>query len=35
MKRIWENENKYRLWLDIEIAACEVNSELGIVPKED
>lgn len=35
MKKIWENENKFRIWLDIEIAACEVNSELGIIPKED
>ncbi|HNX59491.1 MAG TPA: adenylosuccinate lyase [Spirochaetota bacterium] len=35
MKKIWENENKYRLWLDIEIAACEVNAGLGIVPEED
>ncbi|HEY1405563.1 MAG TPA: adenylosuccinate lyase [Spirochaetota bacterium] len=35
MKKIWENENKYRIWLDIEIAACEVNAGLGIVPEKD
>jgi adenylosuccinate lyase len=35
ISRIWELENKFRIWLDIEIAACEVMSERGIVPKED
>ncbi|MDA3899543.1 MAG: adenylosuccinate lyase [Spirochaetes bacterium] len=32
---IWELENKFRIWLDIEIAACEANNKLGIVPDED
>jgi adenylosuccinate lyase len=35
MKKIWENENKFRIWLDVEIAATEANAELGTVPKED
>jgi adenylosuccinate lyase len=34
MKSIWDNENKFRIWLDIEIAACEVNAELGIIPAD-
>jgi len=34
MKKIWENENKFRVWLDIEIAASEANAELGVIPKE-
>ena len=32
--RIWENENKFRIWLDIEILACEAHAELGKVPRE-
>ena len=34
MGAIWSDENKYRIWLDIEIAASEAQSELGVVPKE-
>jgi adenylosuccinate lyase len=32
---IWELENKFRIWLDIEIAACEIHHELGIIPADD
>jgi adenylosuccinate lyase len=32
---IWTLENKFRIWLDIELAACEVQAELGFIPKED
>ncbi|MGK9234754.1 adenylosuccinate lyase [Inquilinus limosus] len=32
MTRIWEPENKYRIWLDIELAALEAMAQLGIVP---
>jgi adenylosuccinate lyase len=35
IKKIWDNENKFRIWLDIEIAACEARSELGHVPAAD
>lgn len=34
MGKIWEDENKFRIWLDIEVLACEAQAELGIVPKE-
>jgi len=34
MGRIWEDENRFRIWLDIETLACEAQAELGIVPKE-
>jgi adenylosuccinate lyase len=34
MGAIWSDENKYRIWLDIEIAASEAQSSLGIVPKD-
>ncbi len=33
MGRIWTDENKFRIFLDIEILACEANAELGIIPK--
>ncbi len=32
---IWTLENKFKIWLDIEIAACEVQAELGVIPPED
>jgi adenylosuccinate lyase len=34
MARIWEAENRYRKWLEIEIYACEAHAELGTIPRE-
>jgi adenylosuccinate lyase len=34
MARIWEPENKFRIWLKIETYAAEAMAELGIVPKQ-
>jgi len=34
MGRIWEAENRYANWLDVEIAACEAMAEEGLVPAE-
>ncbi|MFN9150842.1 MAG: adenylosuccinate lyase [Bacteroidota bacterium] len=34
MGAIWSDENKYRIWLEIEILACEAQAELGVIPKE-
>ena len=34
LKQIWSEENKYKVWLNVEIAATEALSELGQVPKE-
>ena len=31
--KIWEDQNKYAIWLEIEILACEAQAELGIIPK--
>ncbi len=31
---VWSEENKFRIWLDVEIAAMEAQSELGRVPAE-
>lgn len=32
---IWELENKFSIWLDIEKAACEVLAGKGIIPEQD
>ena len=34
MGSIWEDQNKFALWLEIEILACEAQSDLGVIPKE-
>jgi len=35
MGRIWTPERRLRIWLDIELAACEAMVRLGEVPAED
>lgn len=35
MKSVWSDENKYRMWLEVEIAACEAWAAQGIIPSED
>ena len=34
MGRIWEEQNKFQIWLDIELFACEAQAELGVIPRE-
>ncbi len=34
MGQIWSDENKYRTWLEVELAAAEALAESGEVPKE-
>ena len=34
LKKIWSEENKYSVWLTVEIAAAEALSELKQIPKE-
>src|SRR6266849_1840560 len=34
MGRIWSDENKFRMWLKVEVAASLVLAEAGIVPPE-
>ncbi len=34
MSGIWQDENKFRIMLEIEILACEAHARLGRVPKE-
>ncbi len=33
MGAIWSDENKYRTWLKVELAACEAHAELGRIPR--
>jgi adenylosuccinate lyase len=34
MGRIWEAENRFAKWLQVEIAACEAMAEQGLIPPE-
>src|SRR5262245_57232132 len=33
MGKIWEDQNRYQRWLDVELAVTETLAEEGIVPK--
>ena len=33
LRNIWTEENKYKIWLDIELAAAEAMEKLNIIPK--
>ena len=35
MRRIWSDERKFEIWLEIEVLACEAMAELGQIPKRD
>lgn len=32
---IWMDENRYQVWLEVEILVCEVWVEFGVILKED
>ncbi len=34
MGKIWEAENKFRKWLEIELLACEALAKIGEIPKD-
>ncbi len=34
MGRLWEPENRFQKWLDVEIAACEAWAEMGEIPED-
>lgn len=34
MSAIWQDKNKFQIWLDIETYACEAQADLGVIPKE-
>ena len=35
MRKIWSDERKFQIWLEIEMLACEAMAELGQIPKAD
>lgn len=34
MTAIWEAENRFRIWFEIEAHACDAQAELGVIPKD-
>ena len=34
MTKIWEPENKFRIWFEIEAHACDAQAKLGVIPAE-
>ena len=34
MGKIWEDQNKYQRWLDVELAVVETLADEGIIPKD-
>ncbi|MBW1816762.1 MAG: adenylosuccinate lyase [Deltaproteobacteria bacterium] len=34
MGRIWEDQNRYAKWLEVELAACEAMAEEGLIPRD-
>ena len=34
MGKIWSDAHRYKTWLDVEIAVCEAQAELGYIPQE-
>lgn len=34
MGKIWEDRNRFSIWLEIELLACEAQAQLGVVPKQ-
>ena len=35
MGRLWSDENKFRAWLEVELAVCEVLTRQGLIPESD
>lgn len=35
MRKLWSDERKFEIWLEIETLACEAMAELGEIPKSD
>ncbi len=35
MAKLWSDEHKYRTWLEVELAVCEVQTERGVIPELD
>ena len=35
MRQIWSEENRFKIWLEIEVLACEGLAEIGQIPRGD
>jgi adenylosuccinate lyase len=35
MGRVWSDEHRMELWLQVELAVCQAWTEMGIIPEED
>jgi adenylosuccinate lyase len=35
MSEIWSEENQFKAWLEVELAACRAWSKIGVIPSED
>jgi len=35
MEKIWDPQNRFQTWLDVELAACKAMNKLGIIPNDD
>ena len=33
IRKIWDEKNKYQIWLNIEIAAAEAMEKIKVIPK--
>jgi adenylosuccinate lyase len=33
MEKLWSNENRFRTWFEVELAACRAMESAGVVPK--
>lgn len=34
MGKLWEDENRFSIWLEIELLSCEAQADLGVIPRE-
>ncbi len=34
MGALWSEENKFRKWLEVELAVCDVHAEMGTIPRD-
>src|SRR5205809_8068713 len=35
MSKIWSDQRKFQIWLEIEVLACEAMADLCQIPKDD
>ena len=33
IKKIWQDQNRYKIWLEIELAAAQAMEKFNIIPK--